>query len=88
MSTQHALLTKLRTDLRNHDDKLDQGCRATLGISVRVFKILRALTQLLGMLMALYAMHLGVDLQFALFVALAFYVGPEGAERILASRSE
>ena len=57
-------------------------------MSFRTFKVLKATTQLVGMIGGVYAMVLGADPEFALGMMTAMWGGPELIEVVLESGTD
>lgn len=70
----------LRDDLASYNRDLEACLRARVGMSLKTFKVIKALTQLLGAAAGVYAMSKGAP-PFATFVLIATVVsGPEVLE--------
>jgi len=70
----------LNSELRVYNQSLDSYCRSHWGISVRVYKIIKALTQLAGAAAGIYAMRLGADPLTAFSLIALIIGGPETFE--------
>ncbi len=75
----------LRQQLRECNDRADRRLRDHVGMSFRTFKVLKATTQLVGMIGGVYAMKQGVDPWWALAMMAFIWGGPEGIEILLES---
>jgi predicted branched-subunit amino acid permease len=78
----------LHEEIRQHNSALDRILRARYGMSFRTFKVIKAITQLVGVVAGVYAMSLGADPMTALALIALIYAGPEAAEIILMQGSE
>lgn len=73
----------LNSELQAYNKTLDSYCQSHWGISVRLYKILKALTQMGGAAAGVYAMSLGADPTVA-FGLIAFIIGgPEAFEYLV-----
>jgi len=73
----------LNSELRVYNQTLDSYCRTHWGIGVRLYKILKAVTQMAGAASGVYAMSLGADPTVA-FGLIAFIIGgPEAFEYLV-----
>jgi predicted branched-subunit amino acid permease len=73
----------LPAELHQYNHTLDAALRHFFGMSVRSFKIIKAVTQLIGVVAGVYAMTLGADPTTALLIIAFIYAGPEVAEHVL-----
>lgn len=73
----------LHEEIRAHNLTLDRVLRERFNMSFRTFKIIKALTQLVGVIAGVYAMTLGADPMTALVLIAMIYAGPEAAEVLL-----
>ncbi|ELZ35362.1 hypothetical protein [Halorubrum tebenquichense] len=78
----------LRQDVRRYNAALDARLQHRWGISVKLWKVLRATTDLVAVMLAGYAMWLGADPGVALLVIAAVVVGVEAVEVIVAQGEE
>lgn len=79
MSTQKPTL---KDELVAYNDHLD-SCLRRFGMTLRVFKTVKAMTQLVGAAAGVYAMALGAD-PLTAFALIAFIVsGPEALEYLI-----
>ncbi|MFC6973634.1 hypothetical protein ACFQL1_01480 [Halomicroarcula sp. GCM10025709] len=70
----------LNQELAAYNDRLDHCLRSQYGMSLRLFKIIKQLTQLTGVAAGIYAMSLGAP-PLATFAMMAVIItGPEGLE--------
>lgn len=70
-------------ELRQYNARLDYQLRSQFGMSIKLFKTIKALTQLVGAAAGVFAMHLGADPMSA-FALIAFIIsGPEALEYII-----
>ena len=77
MSTKHD--PSLRDELCSYNSHLERRLRRW-HMSLRIFKIVKSFTQLIGAASGIYAMHLGAD-PLTTFALVAFIVsGPEESE--------
>jgi hypothetical protein len=73
----------LKQELHEYNTGLDGCLRSRFGMSLRVFKVVKASTQLVGAGAGVYAMSLGADPMTA-FALIAFIVsGPEALEYLI-----
>jgi len=77
----------LYSDLRHYNQSLDSYTKSHWGISVRIYKILKALTQMAGAAAGTYAMSLGADPTVA-FGLIAFIIGGPEAFEFLVTNGE
>lgn len=75
----------LSDELRSRNDCADRTLRRWTGMSFRLFKVIKATTQLVGMIAGIYAMILGADPITALMIMAAIWGGPEAVEVLLES---
>jgi len=78
----------LRQEICRYNAALDARLQHRWGISVKVWKVLRATTDLVAVMFAGYAMFLGADPGVALLVIAAVVVGVEAVEAIVAQGEE
>jgi len=72
----------LSSELKVYNQTLDSYCHSRWGISVRMYKIIKGLTQLAGAGAGIYAMSLGAD-PLTAFMLIAFIIGgPEMFEYV------
>lgn len=73
-----------RDELCRQNKKLDVACQSRWGISVEVFKTIKALCQFLGVAFAMYLVVEGnLDPEFALIMIGVFIGGPDYFEAYL-----
>jgi len=73
----------LNADLARYNRQLDDFCHTHWGISVRTYKIIKAMTQLVGTALAFYAISEGAD-PLTVFLGVTFIIGgPEAFEYIV-----
>jgi len=70
----------LNTELSAYNQSLDSYCRTHWGITVKVYKVIKALTQLAGAGAGIYAMMLGADPTMAFGLIALIISGPEAFE--------
>lgn len=73
----------LAQELRARNYRADQRLRGLTGMSFRAFKIIKAVTQLVGMIAGVYAISQGADPLSALGIMGLIWAGPEGIEVLL-----
>jgi hypothetical protein len=79
----------LAAELRQQESTLDAACRRRLGISVRTYKIIKALTQLIGAAGGVYALVWTPADPVTVYALLALIiVGPEAFETFLTNLTE
>jgi hypothetical protein len=73
----------LKQELAEYNQSLDNRLRGNLGMTLRTFKTIKALTQLVGAAAGIYAMSLGAP-PLATFALTAVIIsGPEALEYII-----
>jgi len=72
----------LGDEIASYHDRCEAALRPH-GMSFRTFRIIKAVTQLVGMIAGIYAMPLGADPLAALTLMTLLYGGPEAVEHIL-----
>ena len=75
----------LGEEIHTYNRRLDHRLRSRYGMSLRIYKIIKAITQLVGVVAGVYAMTLGADPMTALAMIALIYAGPEVIEHILLS---
>lgn len=80
--------TSLADELRKYNQSLDACLRSRYGMTIRVFKIIKATTQLVGAGAGIYAMHLGAPPLAAFALVAVIISGPEALEYIINEGSE
>lgn len=76
----------LKAEIREYNDRLDCELKRRAGITVKVYKIIKAVVQLVGALAGVMAMHQGADPMTA-FALIAFIIGgPEAFEFVLTNQ--
>jgi len=78
----------LSADLRRYNDSLDDCLRCRYHMSLRTFKFVKALTQLIGAAAGVYAMSLGAPPLAALALISIMVSGPEVMEQLIESSAE
>lgn len=77
----------LRDQIRADRRRLRHACQRR-GISLRAYKIIKAVTQLAGVAAGIYALSLGADPLTTFALISAIYLGPEAFEQILLNGEE
>jgi hypothetical protein len=78
----------LKQELDSYNDALDHCLRSRFGMSLKTFKTIKALTQLVGAGAGIYAMSLGAP-PLATFAMMALIItGPEGMEYLINQSAE
>lgn len=73
----------LKRELRAYNNRLDTRLRTRYGMTLRTFKLVKALTQLTGAGGGIYAMSLGAD-PLTVFALITIIVsGPEALEYLI-----
>jgi hypothetical protein len=75
--------TPLRKELRAYNTRLDAMLRSRYGMTLRTFKLVKAVTQLAGVGAAIYAMTLGAPPLGALAMATIMVSGSEVLEILI-----
>ena len=75
--------TRFRDEITECNHRLDSVLRTRVGITVRTYKVIKALTQLVGSSAVVYGMTLGADPGFAILLLTVIISGPEAFEAIL-----
>lgn len=78
----------LHDELHQYNRRCDSWLRSRYGMSFRTFKVVKATTQLIGVVAGIYAMTLGADPLAALGIIALIYTGPEAAEYLISQGSE
>ena len=78
----------LSDEIRDYNSTLDRVLKSRYGMSFRTFKVIKATTQLIGVVAGVYAMSLGADPMAAFALIALIYAGPEAAEVILTSGTD
>lgn len=86
MSTNNATSPTRIESLAEYQYCLERALRRRFGVGLAVYKIIKAITQLAGVLAAIYAMHLGAEPIDALLIAAFIWGGPEALEAYLVSK--
>ncbi len=73
----------LRDELASYNDDLEACLRSHVGMSLKTFKVIKALTQFFGSAAGIYAMYLGADPLLALAMTTGMVLGPEGLEQAI-----
>lgn len=73
----------LRTELVQYNNSLDACLRSQYGMTLKLFKLVKALTQLVGAAAGVYAMSLGAPPLAALAMMTVMIAGPEGLEYLI-----
>lgn len=82
MANQHKA-NSLRAEVCEYNNQLDVALRDKVGISLKTYKIIKNMTQLVGAAAGVYAMFLGADPLTAFALIAMIIVGPEGIEYVL-----
>lgn len=72
----------LNNEITAYNHSLDTYCRKKWGVSVKVYKVVKAMTQLAGAGAGIYAMSLGADPLTAFVLITAIISGPEAFEYV------
>jgi hypothetical protein len=75
----------LSADLRRYNDSLDDCLSRRYHMSLRTFKFIKAMTQLVGAAAGVYAMSLGAPPLAALALISVMVSGPEVMEQLIES---
>lgn len=73
----------LNSELRSYNQDLDAYCRSHWGISVKLYKIIKSFTQMVGAASGIYAMSLGADPLTAFALIALIISGPEAFEYVI-----
>jgi len=73
----------LNEELRQYNAHLDDCLKARWNMSVKTFKTIKALVQLVGASAGIYAMQLGAPPLAALALTTIMVTGPEGLEYVI-----
>ncbi|NHN40551.1 hypothetical protein G9C85_02720 [Halorubellus sp. JP-L1] len=73
----------LKQELAEYNSRLDYCLRSRYRMTLKTFKTLKALVQLVGAIAGIYAMHLGADPMTAFAITGAIIVGPESIEYLI-----
>jgi hypothetical protein len=76
----------LRSELKQHNQRLDSYSRSHWGIGVQSYKVIKALTQLVGAGAGVYAMQQGADPLAAFFLIALIISGPEAFEMVVSNQ--
>jgi hypothetical protein len=76
-------MSTLSSELHDYNESLDNCLRSRHGMSLRTFKTLKAVVQLVGAAAGVYAMQLGAPPLAALALITLMVTGPEGMEYII-----
>lgn len=76
----------LHDEICEYNHRLDAALRQRVGITVRTYKAIKAMTQLAGAAAGVYAMWLGADPMTAFVLIAVIVSGPEVAEQILTAQ--
>jgi len=72
-----------KQELEQYNNHLDGCLKERFGMTLKLFKIIKALTQLVGAAAGIYAMHQGAD-PLTAFALVAFIIsGPEALEYMI-----
>jgi len=78
----------LKQELDSYNDHLDHCLRSRYGMTLKTFKTVKAVTQLVGAAAGVYAMSLGAP-PLATFAIMALIIsGPEGMEYLINQSAE
>lgn len=72
----------LGEEIHTYNRRLDHRLRSRYGMSLRIYKIIKAITQLVGVVAGVYAMTLDANPGTALMLIAIIYAGPEIIEHI------
>ncbi|QLH80968.1 hypothetical protein [Halosimplex pelagicum] len=73
----------LKQELRDCNDTLDSYLRSHVGMTLKTYKLIKAVTQLVGAAAGIYAMRLGAP-PLAAFALVAIIIsGPEALEYLI-----
>jgi len=81
------MFSALSSDLRQYEDNLAVACRDDFGVSLKVFKTVKAIVQLAAILSGIVAIQNGADPLTSLLIIAMIYGGPEYLEYFLASQN-
>jgi len=73
----------LRAELVQYNQSLDTCLRSQYGMTLKLFKLVKATTQLAGAAGGVYAMSLGAPPLAALAMMTVMITGPEGLEYLI-----
>ncbi|WP_277540213.1 hypothetical protein [Haloarcula laminariae] len=73
----------LRTELAQYNQSLDARLRGRYGMTLKLFKLVKALTQLAGAAGGVYAMSLGAPPLATFAMMTVIIAGPEGLEYLI-----
>jgi len=73
----------LNAEIAQYNAQLDEYCQSHWGITVKVYKIIKAMTQLAGAGAGIYAMSLGADPMTAFALITVILAGPEAFEYVV-----
>jgi len=73
----------LNSELRSYNQDLDAYCRSHWGISVKLYKVIKSFTQMVGAASGIYAMSLGADPLTAFALIALIISGPEAFEYVI-----
>ncbi len=73
----------LKQELAEYNDSLDACLRYRYGMTLKVFKVIKAVTQLVGAAAGIYAMHQGADPMTAFALIAIIISGPEALEYLI-----
>ncbi|MDS0258581.1 hypothetical protein NDI56_04040 [Haloarcula sp. S1CR25-12] len=73
----------LQHELAQYNDSLDACLRSRYGMTLKLFKLVKAITQLVGAGAGVYAMSLGAPPLAALAMMTVMIAGPEGLEFLI-----
>jgi len=73
----------LQHELEQYNDSLDACLRSQYGMTLKTFKVIKGLTQLLGTAGGVYALSLGSPPLATFFLMALIIVGPEGMEYLI-----
>lgn len=73
----------LREELQDCNERLDRKLRASIGMTIKTYKTVKALTQLVGAAAGIYAMSLGAPPLAAFTIIAVIVSGPETLEYLI-----
>jgi hypothetical protein len=73
----------LKQELAEYNSRLDTCLRSRYRMTLKTFKTLKALVQLVGAIAGIYAMSLGADPMTAFVITGAIIIGPESIEYLI-----
>jgi len=80
------MLSTLSHDLRRYETNLEAACRREFGVSLKVFKSIKAIVQMVAIFGGIVAIQNGAEPLTSLVIIAAIYGGPEYLEYFLANQ--